>query len=91
MAQAATPPCVAASVASLTPVTCCRTAIGRLRSTVTTKRGTTTSSPAIGTDATLDENGELKGVKAGQTVIINAKQGYKIRKVEAKKTEKTTE
>ena len=37
-----------------------------------------------GTDATLTD-GKLTGVKAGQTVTLTAKQGYKFRGVEAKK------
>jgi len=39
-----------------------------------------------GTPKTLDEDGKLKQVQMGSNVKINAKTGYKFRKVEAKKT-----
>lgn len=37
-----------------------------------------------GTDATIPEDGTIQGLKAGQTVVIKAAEGYKFRKVEAK-------
>ncbi len=40
-----------------------------------------------GTDATVTD-GKITDVKAGQTIILNAAQGYKFKKVEAKKTVK---
>jgi hypothetical protein len=54
------------------------------KGTVTVKTG---DAEAVDKTADIDENHQLKAVKMGSTVTINAKEGYKFRKVEAKKAE----
>ena len=56
------------------------------KGTVTVKTG---DAAAVDKTADIDADHKLKAVKMGSTVTITTKEGYKFRKVEAKKKEKT--